>query len=51
MFFFILERFLFSNGDIFYLTKPAKILLNMLNSCIQRLLSYGFNVVAIKSLS
>jgi len=28
----------------FYATKPAKILLNLLNSCIKRLLSDGFNM-------
>ena len=47
-FFLFLEHFLFSNGDIFYPTKPAKILLNLLNSCIKRLLSDGFTMAAIK---
>jgi len=41
-----LERFLYASGDIFYLTKPAKILLNLLNSCIKRPLSDGFNIPA-----
>jgi len=43
-----LERFLFSSGEIFYNTKPAKIPLNLLNSCIKRLLSDEFNMAAIK---
>ena len=38
--------FLFSSGDIFYPAKPAKILLNLLNSCIKRLFSDGFNMAA-----
>src|SRR6218665_2170415 len=46
--FYFWERFLFSSGKICYLTKPAKILLNLLNSCIKRLLSDGFNMAAIK---
>jgi len=46
-----LERFLFSSGDILYPTKPAKILLDMPNSCIKQLLSDGFTMVAIKFLS
>src|SRR6218665_3022121 len=50
-FFYFLERFLFSNGEFFYPTEPAKILLNLLNFCIKRLLSYGFNMAAIKILS
>ena len=50
-FFLFLERFLFSSGEIFYPTKPAKILLNLLNSSIKRLLSDGFNMAAIKILS
>src|SRR6218665_3902249 len=40
--------FIFS-GDISYPTKPAKILLNLQNSCIKRLLSDGFNMAAIKN--
>jgi len=36
--FYFLERFLFSSGDFFYPTKPAKILRNVLNSGIKRLL-------------
>src|SRR6218665_202361 len=32
-------------------TKPAKILLNLLNFSLKRLLSDGFNMAAIKSLS
>jgi len=43
-----LERFLFSSGEIFYPTKPAKTLLNLLNSCIKRLLSEEFKMAAIK---
>jgi len=46
-----LERFLFSSGEIFYATKPAKTLLNLLNFSIKRLLSDGFNMAAIKILS
>ena len=49
--FYFCERFLFFSGEIFYPTKPAKILLNLLNSCIKRLLSDGFNMAAIKILS
>src|SRR6218665_802327 len=45
--FYFLERFLFSIGKICYPTKPAKILLNLLNFCIKRLLSDGFNVAVI----
>jgi len=32
--FYFLERFSFSSGETFYRTKPAKILLKMLKSCI-----------------
>src|SRR6218665_3524456 len=48
---YFLELFLFSCGDLFYPTKPAQILLSLLNSCIKRLLSDGFNMadLAIKS--
>src|SRR6218665_1498211 len=46
--FLFLERFLFSSGEIFYPTKPAKIPLNLLNFSIKRLLSDGFNMAAIK---
>src|SRR6218665_2658779 len=42
-FFYVLERFLFSSGYTFHPTKPAKIILNLLNSCIQRLLSRDVN--------
>src|SRR6218665_3172068 len=42
--FYFWERFLFSSGKFFYRTKPAKILLNLPNSCIKRLLSDGFNM-------
>jgi len=42
---------LFSSGELFYTIKPAKILLNQLNSCIKRLLSDRFNMAAIKGLS
>jgi len=31
------KGFLFSSGEIIYLTKPAKILLNLVKSCIKRL--------------
>ena len=44
-----LEGFLFSSAEYFHPTKPAKILLNRLNSCIKRLLSDGFNTVTIKN--
>jgi len=33
--FYFVERFLFSSGKFFYPTKPAKILLNLLNSFIK----------------
>src|SRR6218665_1944200 len=46
-FFLFLERFSVSSGEILYSTKPAKILLNLLNSCIKRLLSDEFNMAAI----
>src|SRR6218665_3605656 len=49
--FLFLERFLFSSGEIFYATKPAKILLNLLNFSIKRLLSDGFNIAVLKILS
>jgi len=45
-----LEHFLFPSGEIFYPTKPAKILLNPLNFFIKRLLSDGFNMAAIQIL-
>jgi len=51
MFFLFLERFLLSSGEIFYPSKPAKILLNLLNFSVKRLLSDGFNMAAIKFLS
>jgi len=44
--FYFLERFLFSNGEILYPTKLAKIRLNLLNSCVKGLLSDGFNMPA-----
>src|SRR6218665_1424690 len=44
VFYFLVEKF-------FYPTKPAKILLNLLNFFIKRLLSDGFNMAAIKILS
>src|SRR6218665_644260 len=50
-FFLFLERFLFSSGEFFYPTKPAKILLNLLNFSVKRLLSDGFNIAVIKILS
>jgi len=43
--------FLFSSGEIFILLKPDKILLNLLHSCINRLLSDGFYMAAIKKYS
>ena len=46
--FYFLERFLFSSGEIAYPIKLAKVLLNLLNSCIKRLLSEGFNIAAMK---
>jgi len=36
---------------LFYHTKPAKIILNLLNSCIKGLLIDGFNMAAIKKFS
>jgi len=42
-FFYFLEGFLFSSGEVVYPTKPAKHLQNLLNSCIKQLLSDGFN--------
>jgi len=46
----------FSSGEIcyptiFYITKLAKILLNLLHSCIKLLLSDGFNMAAVKILA
>jgi len=32
-----------------YPTKPVKIILNLINSCIKRLLSDGFNIAAIQN--
>ena len=49
--FLFLERFLFSSGEMFYPTKPAKILLNLLNFSIKRLSSDRFNMAVIKILS
>ena len=43
--FLFFERFLFSSDHISF------ILLNVLNSCIKRLLSDGFNMAAVKILS
>ena len=40
--FYLFEHFLFSNDEMFYPTNPAKILLNLRNSCIKWLLSDGF---------
>ena len=48
--FYFLERLLFSSGKTFYPTKPAKILLNLLNFSIKRLLSDGFDMAVIKIL-
>ena len=45
-----LEPFLFSSGTkFFYPTKPAKILLNLLISCIKQLLCDGCNIATIKN--
>ena len=44
-----MERFLFSIGEFFYTTKPAKIPLNLLSCCIKRLLSDGFNMEVTKT--
>ena len=49
VFFYFFKCFLFSSGNFFYPTKLAKILINLQNSCIKRLLSYGFNMAAIKN--
>ena len=46
--FYYWKCFLFSSGEILYRAKHAKILLNLPNSCIKRLLSDGFNMAAIK---
>jgi len=46
-----LERILFFSGEIVYPTKPAKILLHLLSSCIKRLLSDKFNMAAIQKFS
>src|SRR6218665_253149 len=48
-FFIFWNVFLFSNGEIFSPTKPAKILLNLLNSCRKRLLSERFNMAPIRN--
>src|SRR6218665_211775 len=42
-----LQHFLFSSGTFLSPTKPAKILLNLLNSCTKRLLNDGFKITAI----
>src|SRR6218665_3033790 len=42
--FYYWKCFLFSSGEILYRAKHAKILLNLPNSCIKRLLSDGFNM-------
>jgi len=39
--FYFLDRLLFSSGEILYPTKPAKIVLNLINSYIKRLFSDG----------
>ena len=49
--FYFWNVFLYSSGEIFYPTKLTKILLNLLNSCIKRLLIDGFNMAAIKDFS
>jgi len=49
--FYFFGTFLFSSGDSFFSTKPDKILLNLLNSCIQRLLSDGFNMTDMQKFS
>ena len=45
--FLLFGTFLFSSEEFCYPTKFAKILLNLLNFCIKRLLSDGFNMAAI----
>src|SRR6218665_2085692 len=45
--FYYLERFYFLVREFCYPTKFAKMLLNLLNFCIKRLLSDGFNMAAI----
>jgi len=47
--FYFLERFLFYNGEFLYPTKSAKIILNLLNYCKNRLLSDGFNMTALRN--
>ena len=41
--------FYFLVANFFYPTKPAKIVLNLLDSCIKRLFSGGFNMEAIQN--
>jgi len=45
-----MEHFYFLEAIFFYPTKPAKVLMNLLNSCIKRFLNDGFNTAAIKQL-
>src|SRR6218665_1024446 len=47
--FFIFRNVFFIVATLFHPTKPANILLNLLNSRIKRLLSDGFNMTAIKN--
>ena len=48
--FYFWNVFYFLVANFFYPTKPANILLNLLNSCIKRLLRNGFYLAAIKIL-
>jgi len=47
--FLFFGTFLFSSGKFFYPSKPAKILQNLLNSCIKQLLSDGLNMTTINN--
>ena len=44
-FFYFWKAFYTLVTNFFYPTKPSKILLNLLNSCIKRLVSDGFNIL------
>src|SRR6218665_719300 len=47
--YFLNVFYLFYSGNFVCLTKPGKILLNLRNSEIKRLLGYGLNMAAIKN--
>ena len=51
MFFYFWNVFYFLVENLFYPTKPAKILLNLLIFSLKRLLSDEFNMVVIQILS